>query len=208
MSNKNSSDKIVFITGTPGVGKTTMALELIKRLSKNFDSKLIKINELAIENGLIEGEDLEKGYKIVNITELNEKLHEVLDSFFKAENNFQHDYNKGSNVLKSKIAIIEGHLSHLCDKCDKVIVLRLDPIILKTRLESRKYGKSKTYENLEAEALGVCSVESFEKHGDKVNEINTSHMTKDNVLDIIEDVLFDNKSLPIGEIDFLDWILS
>ncbi|MCL2687786.1 MAG: AAA family ATPase, partial [Methanobrevibacter sp.] len=59
----NFINKTIFITGTPGVGKTTIATELYKKLAKNYICTLIKINDLAIENDLIDGEDLKKGYK-------------------------------------------------------------------------------------------------------------------------------------------------
>ena len=34
-----------------------------------------------------------------------------------------------------KLIIVEGHLSHFCSNCDKCIVLRLNPLILKKRLK-------------------------------------------------------------------------
>ena len=114
-----SENKIIFITGTPCVGKTTIASNLVDNLSNDFNTKLIKINDLAIENNLILGEDVDKGYKIVDIPSLNESLNKVMKDFFnlKMENN------------NPKLIIVEGHLSHFCSNCDKCIVLRLNPLI-------------------------------------------------------------------------------
>ena len=118
-------------------------------LSDNgFDSKLIKINDFAFENDLVLGEDPDKLYKVIDIDGLNESLNEEID--------------KSSDC----VLIVEGHLSHLCEGADKMIVLRLNPSILKNRLEERNYSESKIQENLEAEALAVCSAEAYEIYGD------------------------------------------
>jgi len=204
------SNKIIFISGTPGTGKTTIATRLNSILSKTHDCKLIKINELAIDYNLIHGEDEEKGYKIVDMIKVDEKINEIFDSFFK-------DKNTSKNSKNPKIAIVEGHLSHLCsiDSIDsnanvycKVIVLRLNPDILKNRLELRGYNKNKIHENLEAEALAVCSVEAYENHKDDVHEIDTSDLAVEDVLNIVNDILFDKKQYPLGNVDFLNWVLS
>lgn len=217
----NIKNKILFITGTPGVGKTTIANELHSDLSKEYNSKLIKINELAIKNDLIQGEDLEKGYKVVDIDKLSKKLNEVIYSFFNEDSTFKSvdSSNNPSNPINSnsfKIAIVEGHLFHLCniedDNLDttdfKVIVLRLNPDILQNRLNSRDYSENKIHENLEAEALAVCSVEAYENHGKNVNEIDTTNLKIKDVLKLVEDVLFDKKEFPIGYVDFMQWILD
>lgn len=201
----NINNIILFITGTPGVGKTTIADNLNGILNKKYDSKLIKINELAIENNLIKGKDLEKGYKIVDIDKLSKKLNETIDYFF-------------SNDDLPKIAIVEGHLSHLCNieinpdntvnHIFKVIVLRLNPNILQKRLSARDYSEDKIHENLEAEALGVCSVEAYENHGNNVNEINTTNLEVKDILSLVESILFDEKQFPVGDVDFMQWILD
>ena len=225
----NTKNKILFITGTPCVGKTTIANELNNDLSKKYNSKLIKINELAIKNHLIQGEDLEKGYKIVNINELSKKLNEVIYSFFDEDHvskstdsssgynnpNNPNSSNNSNNSNNFKIAIVEGHLSHLCNIGDnnidddfKVIVLRLNPDILQNRLISRNYSEDKIHENLEAEALAVCSVEAYENHEKNVNEIDTTNLKIEDVLKLVEDVLFDKKEFPMGHVDFMQWILN
>ena len=54
-------NQVIFISGTPCVGKTTLASELSKRLGAN----LVRVNELAISNDLVLGIDNKKGYKIM-----------------------------------------------------------------------------------------------------------------------------------------------
>lgn len=170
----------IFITGTPCTGKTTIASKL--------KGRLIKINDLAIDHGFVLGIDEDKGYKVIDI----EKLSKHVDKLAK---------NNG-------LLIFEGHLSHLCDGADKVIVLRLRPEILETRLKARNYSPSKIRENLEAEALGVCSAESYDKYGDKVYEIDVSELTVGEAVNLVEDIIENGGDYPVGNVDFMDWLLE
>lgn len=178
-------NKTIFISGTPGVGKTT----IVELLKKEYNNKIeiININEFSKEKDLFIGVDSEKGYKIIDIDLLNKALNE--------------------NINKKKLTIVEGHVSHLCDDCDKLIVLRLDPNILKQRLKDRDYSESKIKENLEAEALGVCSMEGYGIHPTKLNEIDTTNLRKDEVIETIKLIIENEKALPIGKIDFTSWFL-
>lgn len=173
---------IIFISGTPCSGKTTISEALSLKL--NYD--LIKINDLAIENDLVLGIDDEKGYKIIDIDALDELLLEVI----------------------SDDLIVEGHLSHLCHGADKMIILRCRPEILEKRLALREYSEAKIRENLEAEALGVCSAESLDIYEDKVYELDVSDLSVGEAVSAITDVINGDKELSFGEIDFMDWLLS
>ena len=189
--NDLSKDTVIFISGTPCTGKTTVASDLNDYLSCNgFHSRLIKVNDFAIENDLVLGEDPDKFYKVIDIDGLNECLNEEI--------------NKRSNG----ILIVEGHLSHLCEGADKMIVLRLNPSILKYRLEERNYAESKIQENLEAEALAVCSAEAYEIYGDETNEIDASDKSVEEIRDLIIAIASDKMECPIGSIDFMEWLLE
>ncbi len=189
--NDLSKDTVIFISGTPCTGKTTVAANLNDYLSENgFDSKLIKINDFAIENDLVLGEDPDKFYKVIDIDGLNECLNEEI--------------NQSSNG----ILIVEGHLSHLCEGADKMIVLRLNPSILKGRLEERNYSASKIQENLEAEALAVCSAEAYEIYGDEVSEIDGTEKSIEEIRDLILAIATGNLECPVGSIDYMEWLLT
>ena len=189
--NDLSKDTVIFISGTPCTGKTTVAANLNDYLSQNgFDSKLIKINDFAIENDLVLGEDPDKFYKVIDIDGLNECLNDEIGQ-------------SRDNVL-----IVEGHLSHLCEGADKMIVLRLNPSILKDRLEERNYSSSKIQENLEAEALAVCSAEAYEIYGDKISEIDVSGKSIEEIRDLILAIATDNLECPVGSIDYMEWLLN
>lgn len=165
---------IILITGTPGAGKSTAALHL----SKKTGFQLISINRIADASTLV-GTD-KSGSKIVDIKKLSRKI-------------------KG--MLK-KNAIVEGHLSHLLSFGDIVIVLRINPKILKKRLEKKGFGKEKVRENLEAEALDVCLVESLERH-ENVYEIDTSEKKRSEVLaDIISILRGDVSKYMPGKVDW------
>ena len=172
---------VIFITGTPCVGKTSIASRL--------NGSVFKINDLAISNNLLLGVDENKGYKIIDI----EKLSEHILSLIK---------NHG------EVLIFEGHVSHLCEGASKVIVLRAHPDILKKRLYNRNYSKEKIRENLEAEALGVCTAAAYEKYGDKVHELDVSNLSIDEAVDEIEKIITGEINMPIGNVDYMDWLLD
>lgn len=177
-------NKAIFITGTPCTGKTTVSEVVADRLN----CRLIKINDLAIENDFVLGIDEDKGYKIIDIDALNDKVSEIISDC-------------------DELTIFEGHLAHLCSGADKVIVLRVHPEILRVRLEKRDYSESKIRENLEAEALGVCTAEAFDEYEDRISEIDASELSVDEIVNLIDDVIFDRKEFPIGEVDFMDWLI-
>lgn len=174
--------KTIFITGTPCTGKTTVS----EVLSARLNCKLIKINDLAIENDFVLGIDEDKGYKVIDIDALDDKV---------------------SQLICDDLTIFEGHLSHLCHGADKVIVLRVKPEILEDRLKARDYSDSKIRENLEAEALGVCTAEAFELYGENVSEIDVSELSVDEIVELLISVIKGKTDFPVGKIDFMDYLL-
>lgn len=194
-----SQRQIIFISGTPCVGKTTIAAEFADQLtnSADYNCKLIKINDLAIENDLVLGIDEEKDYKIIDVEKLDLVLKKEINKFF----------NHSDSKL-NKVILVEGHLSHLCSGADKSIILRLNPDVLKERLAKRGYSQSKIQENCEAEALAVCSMESYGIHGDNTNEINCTGLSVDEIINIIYSIIFDEESFPVGSVDFMSWFLD
>ena len=178
-------NQAIFISGTPCTGKTTVSDELSKKLG----CKLIKINELAIENDFILGIDEEKGYKIIDIDKLNSKVNEIIAN-------------------SDELIIFEGHLSHLCSGASKVIILRVHPDILKERLAARNYSDAKIRENLEAEAMGVCTAEAYGYYSDSIYEIDVGDLTVENAVVLIEDIINDTGDFSPGAIDFINWLID
>lgn len=194
-------NKTIFISGTPCTGKTTLATELVSKLSNDgYDCKFIKINDFAISNDLVEGEDPDKFYKVINIDKLDESLNLELNDFF--------DNSDDLSDFCNKIAIVEGHLSHLCHGADKMIVLRLNPTVLEERLNARNYIQSKVYENCEAESLAVCSVEAYDIYEEDTHEIDCTNKSIDELVNISLDIINGSSEFPVGNIDFMEWIIN
>ncbi|NOZ82541.1 MAG: AAA family ATPase [Euryarchaeota archaeon] len=152
----------LIITGTPGTGKTAVAEELGRRLGV----RVVHLSELAELAAC--GYDHARGSVEVDLELLQEAVEEHL----------------------SGDVILEGHLAHLLSIDDaRVVVLRCSPEVLERRLKARGYSGEKLRENLEAEALDVCLIESVERHS-RVYEVDTSHRsaaeTAECVIEIIQ----------------------
>ncbi|HHT19559.1 MAG: adenylate kinase family protein [Euryarchaeota archaeon] len=187
---------IILITGTPGTGKTTIA----PLLGKTLKCPVIDVNQLVDEKHLYTGVDPEKGYKIVDMDALTRELHGIIIN--RKESHGQKD----KNLQDQSCILIEGHLSHNFPLADYVVVLRTEPKILRDRLQKRNWKDSKIRENLQAEALDICTWEAYQTHGSKVHEVNTSYITPEEVINIIMEILSGKKSLPPGNIDFSDYL--
>lgn len=175
----------VLITGTPGTGKTTASKIAVKKLK----SSLVAVNDLVNDENLYNGHDPEKGYKVVDLDALSRMIGITLE-----DSNDDH-------------LIIEGHLAHIFkndDLVDIVIVLRARPDILRKRLNKRGWSDSKVQENLEAEALDICTFEAVEIHGDKVNELDTSDIDVKEVADLVVEIINGKKHFPPGNLNFLE----
>ena len=69
---------------------------------------------------------------------------------------------------------VEGHFAHLLP-CDRIVVLRCRPDELEQRLANRSYHVEKIRENMDAEALDVCLVETVEAYSPgKILELDST----------------------------------
>ncbi len=152
----------LIITGTPGTGKTRVAEALGRRLG----IRVLHLSEIARERAAC-GYDRERESVEVDL----EKLQEVMEEHLKGE------------------FILEGHLAHLLGVENAiVVVLRCSPEVLERRLRARGYGEEKLRENLEAEALDVCLVESLERHP-RVYEVDTSTRSPEETAECVLEIL-------------------
>ncbi|MFQ5800524.1 MAG: adenylate kinase family protein [Candidatus Hydrothermarchaeales archaeon] len=169
---------VILLTGTPGTGKSTVA----KVLSSSTGFKLISINDVVEEDYLY----LEEDSRVVDLNKLPKKVRRMI---------------RGD-------CIIEGHLAHLLGIGGMVIVLRTHPKELKKRLEKKGFSKKKLEENLEAEALDVCLIESVERY-ETVYEIDTTGKEAEYVAGCITRILSgDGEEFSPGKISWLEEYLD
>lgn len=179
---------LVAITGTPGTGKTSVSNEIRK---KGFN--VIDLNNIACEKDFIIKKDKIRNSYIVDTNKLNK--------FIK------------KNFLSDKIIFIEGHLSHLLNCIDKVILLRCHPEKLENNLQKKGWSKNKIKENIEAEILDIILCETIEIHSKKnIFEIDTSDKSLIEVAKIIlnltKNKFKNNKNYKIGYINWSEEILK
>lgn len=169
--------KTILITGTPGVGKTVLS----KKLGELLPAHVVNLTEYVATNNLYTcrtGSEM-----VVDLDKLRASIKTL------------------KSKLPAKHLVVDGHLSHLLEG-DVVIVLRLNPETLFARLAARGYPEKKIRENVEAEILDVCLVEAVNIHGEKVNEVDASEKSVDEVVqEVLPIVLHGEKRVP-GSVDW------
>ena len=142
---------LIAISGSPGVGKSTLAKFLAKKLG--YDRL-----------------DLHYYYKRIS-TRYNRSKQSYDINYKKFEKLVKEKLNQTKKGL-----IIDSHISHLLPKklVDLCIVLTHSNLkTLEKRLKARKYSKKKIQENLDAEIFQICLMEAQEK-GHKVLVFDTA----------------------------------
>lgn len=122
----------VALTGTPGVGKTTLAA-----VAARDGWAVVDVKAWAREQGCVVAYDARDQAEVIDVKKLARRM------------------PKGDRVL------LEGHLSHLLP-VDVAWVVRCDPDVLRPRLVARGYPPAKVLENLEAEALDLILSEALD----------------------------------------------
>jgi len=145
---------IILITGTPGVGKTTLA----KNLSRNPGFNLVELSKLVRKERLYTRYDRTRKTYVVDDGKLRRRLEALSRS---SEGIVLPTHLVGRFLPKASVKL--------------ALVLRLDPVVLYWRLRTRGWTKRKAWENTEAEILDVCLQESRLLLGPrKVYEIDTT----------------------------------
>jgi len=184
----------VVITGTPGVGKHTIA-ELLS-------TKMEKIPILDI-NGIILSENL-----LISSPENGNNNDNEVD--------IQKSYEFFTSLLyedKFQKSIIVGHLAPYVinsDLVDFVVVLRRSPYELKKIYQERIYSESKTRDNINAEILGIISYDASQNfENSKLCELeNSGNLLPSLVAQSVLDLYLDSRSRSFGFIDWLSLIRS
>jgi len=178
------NNRVIAVTGTPGVGKSSTS----KMLASKLGAMLISLGELVEKEKLYSEVDEKSGSLIPDIKRLSKRLREIIS-------------NSKQGV------VIEGHYSVDVlpkSKVHLVFVLRRHPEELKTILEGRGFRGEKLWENLMAEILDVCLWEAVRRHGtQKVCEIDVTGRILE---DIVEDMIATINNKGECKTGFVDWL--
>jgi len=97
---------------------------------------------------------------------------------------------------------VEGHIAHLLP-CDRIVVLRCRPDELRRRLLLRGYHQNKVDENVEAEALDVCLIETVERYDpSQILELDTTGKEAAACADRVSDFVAGKIPASFGRIDW------
>ncbi len=179
------TQQVIMITGTPGVGKTTIS----QALANHLEGKHINISTLVQHEQLITGQDRERDTLIVDSGRLSQRLQQIISHQTKPV--ILDTHYTSQNFIELDISLI--------------VVIRLDPDELTKRLRARKYHESKIFENVAAEILDVClldAVQHFEKH--RVTEINATNQSVEEIIDTITKTLDGEIQVHIGWVNWLE----
>jgi len=176
--------RVILITGTPCVGKTTTA----KSLATKLGSQYINLTDFAKTYNLISGEDEERRTTIIDEAAMRLKLAE---SITQTETDVVVDGHYAAAVTPSELT------TH-------VFVLRRNPKELKTFMQKCGFDEPKLYENLAAEVLDNCLVEALQFHTEpsKVCELDATSKTVEELVEEISEVL----KTGMCHTGFVDWL--
>ena len=158
---KESANRLpnILITGTPGVGKTSLSLLLENELLESHKLEGFKYIKLA---EIVNQEKLYKEWnKEFDVPEFDvDMVCDYLEPFMSEENEKGH---KGGIILEF----------HSCDFFperwfDLVVLLRCDNTILYDRLAERKYNEKKIKENIECEIMDVTKDEVYDSYKEEI----------------------------------------
>lgn len=185
IESSNNVKQVILITGTPCVGKTSVA----RLLTAKLDAVYVNLTELATRENLVLGIDSGRGSIIVDEKRMKQKIRRIVK-----------DSDKNAIV-------IDGHYAVSVvpkEIVTKVFVLRRDPVELKQFMEKCGFSNRKLWENLASEVLDVCLFDALNVHCEEnVCELDVSGKNVEEVVNEILNVLGGKKKCRVGIVDWL-----
>jgi len=179
------SKRVIIVTGTPCVGKTTVARQLAKKLSAEY----INVGEFAEKEKLIIEEDNLRKTGIIDEAKMRIKIDETLATV------------ENSNV------VIDGHYAGAVvpqSHVTRIFVLRRNPVELREFMEKSGFQGSKLWENLGSEILDVCLVEALSKHKrDKICELDVTGEAVEEIINEMMAIVDGCKKCSVGIVDWM-----
>ncbi len=181
---------VILVTGTPCVGKTSVARLLASRLGAVY----VNLTELAVKENLVLGKDEKRGSLIVDERRMKNKIGKIVEEA--GEKDVIVDGHYAASVVPEKLA------TH-------VFVLRRNPVELRNFMEKAGFSGGKLWENLASEILDVCLVDALNIYGeDKLCELDVSGRSVEEVVTEILEVLKGSKKCRVGVVDWLGMLES
>lgn len=178
-------EHVILVTGTPCVGKTSVA----RLLTSKLDAFYLNLTDLALEENLVVGRDEERDSVIVDENVMREKMREIIQSCDR--NHMVIDGHYAVNVVPKEFT------TH-------VLVLRRDPVELRRLMEQSNFSGSKLWENLACEVLDVCLYEALDVYEErKVCELDVSGKSVEEIVDEVLDILNGSRECRVGVVDWL-----
>ncbi len=178
----------ILITGTPCVGKTTVAKELAEKVKGVY----INLTDYANTHHLVSRKDVKRATMIVNEKRMRAALQHEIDN------------------AERRTIVIDGHFAAAVvpkNYVTRVFVLRRNPVELRTFMEECGFKNSKLWENLCSEILDVCLIEALREQGEsKVCELDITGKTSQEVVEEISAILVGNKKCFIGSVDWIGFL--
>ncbi|MCL2173204.1 MAG: adenylate kinase family protein [Candidatus Bathyarchaeota archaeon] len=177
--------QVILITGTPCVGKTTLA----RRLAQRLEAVYVNLTDYAKQNSLTCGYDLKRDTVIVDEVKMRQALTVTINE----------------SVCSS--VIVDGHFaaSVVPDGLPThVFVLRRNPVELKEYMQREGFSEAKMFENLSAEILDVCLVEALQTQTGKVCELDATGKTVEQLVEQVFSVLLGEQACVCGGV--VDWL--
>lgn len=179
------SKRVILVTGTPCVGKTSIA----RLLAPKFDAFYMNLTELAVHENLVSGKDEERGSIIVDENRMRRKIREIVEDCGKSE------------------VIIDGHYAVSVvpkELTTHVFVLRRDPLELRKLMEQCGFSGRKLWENLASEILDVCLCDALNVYENgKVCELDVSGKSVEETVIEVLDILNGSKECCVGVVNWL-----
>ena len=179
-----NSKRVILITGTPCIGKTSTA----RFLAVKLNALHINLGELVKKEGMSIGVDELRDTVIADMEKLRMRVQEIIR-------------DADSDV------IVDGHFAmHVVPPkmVHKIFVVRREPAELKELMEKKGYVGRKLWENLAAEILDICLTDALSVcRNEKVCEIDATGRKPNEVANEILLILEGKKPCRVGVVDWL-----